>query len=273
MANRKRALSREKAREGEGAGPFIERIPQEAPIQMDAEPVKFFSTGTVVDDPAVVRDRYRFLQCLQNVRPDFWRSLRGSCLFGDRLTADEWAVCAEIKDEWLIQVARDTIARWQERPDDGGSKLEEGYEWFDYTERAPIPPFSPIFANAWPLFNGLAAPVMTDKSGKERRAIAKSQRIETPNEFATRMTKQFRRQLTEYKRKIRHVSPQGDNRAERGTHAIWTALVYSGRNTFEEITSAPSLQNNQDSYATVQKAVKRFAKHIKLTLPPQRTRT
>jgi hypothetical protein len=219
--------------------------------------------------PAIIRDRGLFLRALQNCAPEFWRSFRQSCLEGDRLSPKEWAICARVEDDWLIQVLRDTLARWIEQPDHGGSQLQPGYEWFVYAESIPIAPFAPTFDNPYLLFNGRTPrpELTTNIEGPERKAIARSQRIETADEFGRRMTEQFKKQLAEHKACLRHVSPAGDNRSQRSDHAEWTALVFSRRATVAEIAEKwLSLVRNEDAYATVHKGVERFSADIGLSI-------
>jgi len=57
-------------------------------------------------------------------------------------------------------------------------------------------------------------------------------------------------------------------RGQRSDHAEWTALVFSRRATVKEIAEKwPALRGNDDPYATVHKAVTRFAQDIDLSLP------
>jgi hypothetical protein len=227
------------------------------------------NSGASRPDLGIIRDRGLFLRALQNCAPEFWQSFQKSALQGDCLSAEEWATCVHVVDDWFIQVLRDTLARWKAHPEHGGSQLHEGYDWFVYGESIPIEPFAPTFDRPFLLFNGPTPrpESSTDIGRQDRDEIARLQRAETPDEFGVRMSQQFTKQLTEYKKYIRHVSPAADNRTQRPDHAEWTALVFSSRATVAEIAENwPGLGRNKDAYATVSKAVKRFAADIDLTI-------
>src|SRR5690349_4191651 len=97
--------------------------------------------------PAIIRDRHLFLRALQHWVPEFWRGFHHGAVDspeGGRLSAEdcgayaeEWASHVGIRDRWLVQVLKDTLARWIEQPDDGGAQLQPSYEWFVYSEAIP----------------------------------------------------------------------------------------------------------------------------------------
>ena len=121
--------------------------------------------------------------------PDFWQGLKASTDFGT--SVESWAERAGVVDYWLIEVLKATIVRWRERPDDSGSQLVEGYEWFAYPGNNPVIPFAPQFADPYPHFSGIRfdASLNTYQSIAERAKMRKTQDIETPKAFRERMTR------------------------------------------------------------------------------------
>ena len=219
----------------------------------------------------VVRDRYLFLRALQSVSPQFWQDLQQSAMKGDHLSADKWAACIGIVDEWLIQVLRDTLAHWVESPQDGGSQLRPGFEWFSYRAEIPVRPFSPVFDNPYPRLIGIPSEDPGPRIDPYQRGrLIKLQElsgIETPNDFDRRIRRQFQQQLAAYKEYLRHFSPRAETGAERTTRAKWTALVYTRRKTFREVAAEwPGLKRNADTEEVVRNAIARFAHDIRLTL-------
>jgi hypothetical protein len=230
-------------------------------------------------NPAVIRDRGLFLAALQHWAPNFWEGLR-TCALRDleagllssddcEAYAKEWAMHVDIVDDWLIRVIRDTLRQWLDHPEHPGSQLRDGYRWFIYAEEIPLRPFSPTFDRPYPLFSGQTPrqESITEIDPQKHQEICASQQIEPPDKFARRMKKQFNAQLTEHKRYLRNISTQWGNRPERSAHAQWTALLFSESATVGQIAENWSdLGRNQDSYATVYKAIKRYATGIGLSL-------
>jgi hypothetical protein len=226
----------------------------------------------VRDDAIITPDRYLFLCALQADAPAFWHGLKKSTDYGT--SVEHWAKHAGVVDHWLVQVLQATVRRWQEHPEHLGCQLIEGYEWFAYPKESPVVPFAPQFTDPYPHFSGtpLDPDLNTAQSIAERQAIRATQRIETPKEFAQRMRQQFNTALTEYKKY--HRSLKLGVRKQRREHAEWTALAAFGQkadgspiSVVEIAERWPSLKDSEDSYATVYRAVRRFASDIGLTLP------
>jgi hypothetical protein len=222
----------------------------------------------------ITPDRYLFLCALQNAAPAFFAGLKGSIDSGT--SVEDWAEHVGVVDDWFMEVLRATVKRWREHPEHRGSQLAEGYEWFAYPGDDPVEPFAVTFTDPYPQFSGIAADPNTNtaQSIAERSSIRKTWCIETPYAFGRRMKEQFNTALAEYKQYLRRITPLNDIRGQRREHTQWTALLAFGKMadgspiTIAEIAKRwPTLKRHKDRYATVHKAIHRFASDIGLTFP------
>jgi hypothetical protein len=148
-----------------------------------------------------------------------------------------WILSFNIRDPWLIDAAIATIRAWafgDRRPG-----------WHCDTPQLEVLPFAPRFG-AW-------LPVAIDKSG----ALSREQ-------FRKETTDSFNRQLKSYLEGVELKWGVGKDHLEE--HAKWTALRFAGL-SFAEIADRCRLSHrSRDRVGTVEKAVRRFAQRIGLTI-------
>ena len=100
--------------------------------------------------------------------------------------------------------------------------------------------------------------------GEEIAKIRDDLKIESLDEFEARMTRQFKTQLTSYRKRVIDVFNFGKN-SQRLAHAQWTARIFTGETRSAIAAGIHRGYKNGDN--SVSKAVTRCAKEIGLTLP------
>jgi len=173
----------------------------------------------------------------------------------DRLTKDEerkelyaklkeWAQEFFIKDEWLLDAALDTLFHGDPRTTIASGTGPKQYHW-NYYSRG---------------FHGLFEPAL------ERNVWYPPEHgwQEDWDAFRSRMSKQFNRQLSEYRKFVMgRLVGGGDEQHARD--ATWAVLYNKGVRAID-IAAQTDLIGYKDSEDAVFKAIQRFARGIDLTL-------
>lgn len=148
-----------------------------------------------------------------------------------------WILSFHIRDLWLIDAAIATIRAWAFGDRRSG--------WHCDTPLLEVLPFAPKFG-AW-------VPVAIDQNNAVCR-----------EEFRKKTNDSFKRKLRAYMEGVELQWGVGKDQLEE--HAKWTALRFAGL-SFEEIAGRCRLsRQSRDSFGAVEKAVRRFAKRIRLTI-------
>ena len=202
-------------------------------------------------DPIILPEyvaRWVFLDALQMECPQFWDGLY-ALRDGRASDVTRWLSRWGVTDEWLIEIAWDTIWYWARRGAQAASTPRFHYELLEGCHVQ------------WPLFDPrLTLPFPLVKDG----------RVETPQECAARIKAQFDEQLRQYTSYLQAVC--GDDHTEMRQHAQWTAMVFAGQSYTRVAASFRHLKLCDQPDATVKMAVHRFSRRIGLTVARRRRR-
>ena len=218
---------------------------------------------TVVD----VTARMTFLISLQHRHEAFWRSLNDLWRRGHENKCGRWLQTHNVLDQWLADVAAETITRWSKEPESPAANLVSGYLWFGcvHWPEADLKyrRFAPRFKDPSPIFKGpdnlnemLRMPL--DKLvASVRLSFRDSESLE---DFRRRMEKQFQAQLKAYLARLQR------RKSQTRAHADWAALKFAGKSYPEIARTELAKSPHRDAEQAVRKAVLRFAGSIGLTL-------
>ena len=243
-------------------------------------------TGADIAQGPDIKGRLMFLWALRIAFPTFWGTLNRQVWKVQTLEAFSWwASRWNVVDEWLIQVARDTIEYWGANPTSPDALLRDDYRWYLYRpgiEREQ-PSFHLVVENPRPLIlqagpfplrkmAQLVPPKWTERPSSDQcelQAALNATRFESMEEFKTRMRCAFEEQLREYQKTFdKNLNFDKDPATARD--AGWTAARFCGAGYMQIARIWPGLDQPYRPDKTVNVAVRRFADRIGLTLPNPR---
>lgn len=193
------------------------------------------------------------------VQPPFIQRLREVFLEEGWDAAYDYMHAHGVGDEWLFDVLNDSLKAWEKDP-------EAGLDL--HSVRSETPPFKPTFEQPEPAEVQIDSVIIVDADNNAVARDVPDYGLESPEDFAKRLTADFEKQLRAHIKKISDVwhtdprQPQLHRREQLGQHALWTAQRFCGI-PFERIAGANPMYDE----SSIRKAVTRFSDRIGLTLP------
>lgn len=195
--------------------------------------------------------RYLFLYGIQQMHPDFWRTLNQAWRQHGSNALRHWPPGLFVCDPWFWQVIVDTLTHWAACPDSPEARLESGgtCACFQFRPSCQIPEFAPFPVR------DIVPRVLTE--------------LPATSEFLGQKDAEFRAYKEAYRSFCRELKTAP---VVRSLDAQFTILRWAGFSVGEIrdrwLRSSPRVMRKyQNPERTIKKAVARFSADIGLTLP------